>query len=46
MFVGFAGLLVGGLLIPESDLLLLQLINLLILSKYAPGVTSKKSSWQ
>ncbi|MCB5954888.1 accessory gene regulator AgrB [Enterococcus sp. CWB-B31] len=41
LFVGFAGLLVGGLLIPESGLLLLQLINLLILSKYAPGVTSK-----
>lgn len=41
LFVGSAGLLVRGLLIPESGLLFLQLINLLILSKYAPGVTSK-----
>ncbi|TFJ44229.1 hypothetical protein CKN80_07850 [Carnobacterium divergens] len=41
LFVGSTSLLVGGLLFSEEALLLLQLINILILSKYAPGVTSK-----
>lgn len=41
LFVGSTSMLVEGLLFSEGALLFLQLINVLILSKYAPGVTSK-----
>ncbi|ALS02216.1 hypothetical protein ATZ33_12730 [Enterococcus silesiacus] len=41
LFVGSAGVLTGGLLIPVEGLIFLQVINGLVLSKYAPKATSK-----
>ncbi|MGX7263557.1 accessory gene regulator B family protein [Enterococcus crotali] len=41
LFVGSAGVLTGGILIPMEGLIFLQVINGLILSKYAPKATSK-----
>lgn len=41
LFVGSAGVLTGGVLIPMEGLIFLQVINGLILSRYAPRATNK-----